>query len=522
MRIRNTVIVIILYDIDLLFFKKYAKRSCVSVDLRVHFLLGGGGTNTYSLMASSNRWRPKAIRSASFYGESAASSTSNHGGSSPLVNSLVPLSFGAMRAKRPRLFRHTFPLQRHAFEYADGAVDPDAPESEQQYVRVFSYQAPGTGKRRFLAFKGDLVDFVAKYLSIPPLERHFYEIIRHGTPCRAYLDLEYAKECNLNVDGDALTNAIIDSMSKRMKKVYRVDAALQNFIVLDSSTSTKFSRHVILNHPGAIFLDNSHVGAFVRSCVADAGKALWVRKKSTQSETCCFVDLAVYTKNRAFRMYLSSKQGRASVLEPGPFNKFPFNDATTAGVAVFLEQSLVAVPAADVWDCIVASENEAPSAKELEHQFGTGAPPQQRFSAPHCARAPAGSKAQRANAAPSPFPLIDEQVCRIATAAIAYPRARIRSWTLDEEASRLRLDIAANRYCHNVARAHKSNHVYYVVDLAKRTVRQKCLDPDCAGFASTSWRLEDAPSLSSASSSESGKNLKGALEQLMRVRDLRK
>ena len=33
---------------------------------------------------------------------------------------------------------------------------------------------------------------------------------------------------------------------------------------LDSSTASKFSRHVIVRAPGVAFASNAHVGAFVR------------------------------------------------------------------------------------------------------------------------------------------------------------------------------------------------------------------------------------------------------------------
>ena len=370
-------------------------------------------------------------------------------------------------------------------------------------------------ERGAFCFRGDLVEFVSKYLSIPPLERHFYEIIRHRIPCRPYLDLEFAKSCNENADGDAMTRTIIDCMTKRLAQVYGVAVSPVDFLVLDSSTQTKFSRHVILNHQDVVFLDNNHVGAFIRSCVACGGEALWVRKKDGASENqmSCFVDLAVYTKNRAFRMYLSSKQGRASVLEPGPFNQFPFDDSTNASVAEFLKQSLVSVPTATVWTCIVASLNDAPSVRELEHQFGSGSAP------PPNHRANSGARIRRSrhpavNGPPSPFPLIDDQVCRIATSACPRACARVRSWALDEETSTLRLDIADNRYCFNARRAHKSNHVYYVVDIARGTIVQRCLDPDCRGFASSPpWHVD-------AKIDGSDDTIKGTLEQLIRVRNL--
>lgn len=39
--------------------------------------------------------------------------------------------------------------------------------------------------------------------------------------------------------------------------------------------------------------------------------------------------------------------------------------------------------------------------------------------------------------------------------------------------------ITHNRYCENIGREHKSNHIMIVVDLRSATFYQKCYDPDC-------------------------------------------
>lgn len=43
-----------------------------------------------------------------------------------------------------------------------------------------------------------------------PALRHVYEIIREGAPCRMYFDLEFARGCNEDLDGDALVRAWIN------------------------------------------------------------------------------------------------------------------------------------------------------------------------------------------------------------------------------------------------------------------------------------------------------------------------
>eukprot|EP01116_Phalansterium_solitarium_P006383 TRINITY_DN1867_c0_g2_i1.p3 TRINITY_DN1867_c0_g2~~TRINITY_DN1867_c0_g2_i1.p3 ORF type:complete len:152 (+),score=67.97 TRINITY_DN1867_c0_g2_i1:501-956(+) len=55
----------------------------------------------------------------------------------------------------------------------------------------------------------------------------------------------------------------------------------------------------------------------------------------------------------------------------------------------------------------------------------------------------------------------------------------LRSWVYFEQSKVLIYNISKNRYCENLGRAHKSNHVFYVVDLLKQHFYQKCHDPDC-------------------------------------------
>lgn len=47
------------------------------------------------------------------------------------------------------------------------------------------------------------------------------------------------------------------------------------------------------------------------------------------------------------------------------------------------------------------------------------------------------------------------------------------------------------RYCENIGRWHKSNNIYWIVDLNKKKMYQKCHDEDCSGFLSTPKNLPE-------------------------------
>lgn len=80
------------------------------------------------------------------------------------------------------------------------------------------------------------------------------------------------------------------------------------------------------------------------------------------------------------------------------------------------------------------------------------------------------------------------------------PGGFVRSWCCYESKSgrkKLRLDIGGNRWCLNKNRQHKSNHIYFIVDLWRGVFFQKCHDADCVNFLSQwfpvpPWEMEEA------------------------------
>lgn len=57
-------------------------------------------------------------------------------------------------------------------------------------------------------------------------------------------------------------------------------------------------------------------------------------------------------------------------------------------------------------------------------------------------------------------------------------------WYLGDCILRLCVMLGGIRYCENINRSHKSNGIYYVVNLREGNFVQKCHDPDCKYFRS--------------------------------------
>ena len=204
---------------------------------------------------------------------------------------------------------------------------------------------------------------------VMPSLRHVYEIIREGYPCRLYFDLEFPKNENPNVDGDNLTCRWIELILWKLYEYFGLCLGFDSVVDLESSTDKKFSRHITFiirenanilaekvsfdgSHQKSesqndekrelLFLNNIEVGKFVFSVVSDMLQQSendveevhdhTHHNKATEIDTCAscpefkdfwllkdgkpifFADLGVYTRNRAFRLFSSSKYGKKAAL----------------------------------------------------------------------------------------------------------------------------------------------------------------------------------------------------------------
>lgn len=56
---------------------------------------------------------------------------------------------------------------------------------------------------------------------------------------------------------------------------------------------------------------------------------------------------------------------------------------------------------------------------------------------------------------------------------------RFNSWTWFRETQTLILELAGTRFCERIGREHRSNNVYYCIDLLAGTFFQRCYDNEC-------------------------------------------
>jgi hypothetical protein len=214
------------------------------------------------------------------------------------------------------------------------------------------------------ADKSHVTRHACRYSSGPRFtagRRHFYEVIPSTRACNLYVDVEWTRKNGANawIDDDRVMRSLIDKLCKFISTVFAgVHCSPEGILHLESSTSDKFSRHLILNAVSAadniesplraMFADNLHAGAFIADFISneaalagltigqsmDAQTLHRLHQENEAAQLFCLnfdgaltscVDTGIYNKNRCFRLPLSSKCGKSAVLVPHSSNQMPLD-----------------------------------------------------------------------------------------------------------------------------------------------------------------------------------------------------
>eukprot|EP00058_Branchiostoma_floridae_P018553 XP_002604042.1 hypothetical protein BRAFLDRAFT_71668 [Branchiostoma floridae] len=447
--------------------------------------------------------------------------------------------------RRPSPVWRLFPRQKLAFDFARCC---------KQDVHVFACEVEGeseNGQRKYLVTTYE--QFWDMYSVLHPnMDGHFYEVIPEGATCHLYFDLEFSKVVNPGSDGVAMVQTLIRCVCWFLKKKYNLSCTEEHVLDLESSTEEKFSHHLIFHLPGAAFQDNIHAGNFVhqmceklhlcteqQSPLAGDAELQELREavpgldqlvvKSKDGERVLFIDAGVYTKNRNFRLYQSTKLGRRAPLLVAPQCKYKLREGSKACLEgskacwdkqVFLDSLVSNVrfsPEMRVLRCEEGNSSsgrfrpgreagdnsrgrDSTSREVTDQLLGCSSSPYPEVDAyvvlqasredqlSGCSSSPypevdayvvlqAWREDQLSGCSSSPYPEVDAYV--VLQASREGVHGGIRQWTYFSQGEVLMYDIAHNRWCENIGRAHRSNHVMFVADLKRQVLYQKCHDPVC-------------------------------------------
>ncbi|XP_066996611.2 DNA-directed primase/polymerase protein [Anabrus simplex] len=351
-------------------------------------------------------------------------------------------------------------------------------------VMTFVFQHGLSGERLFLVAHPLMF---WHYDSMRNENRCSYEVIPEGCACKLYFDLEFSKELNPLHDGGKMTDVFIELVCSYIKKTFGIMVKREHVLDMDSTTEFKFSRHLIFQLPHAVFKDNYSVGNFVKmickdlalkkdsnsfnlnvSClnVDDISKLFILNSKG---ESRLFCDEGVYTKNRHFRLYHSSKWKRNAPLILSKENTF-HPSSSELNIANMDEDTIVFLHS-----LITYLGNDVDSLKVLEFgESGIQTPVNT-----HSTR----SFNEKCDGSSSPYPYIDMFIKQLVAPGKIY------RWFYFASGNCVVYNIVGYRYCNNIGREHRSNNIKYVVSLNEKCYYQKCYDPECSGYRSKAFKL---------------------------------
>ncbi|XP_062905472.1 DNA-directed primase/polymerase protein isoform X3 [Mobula hypostoma] len=193
-----------------------------------------------------------------------------------------------------------------------------------------------------------------------------------------------------------------------------------------------------------------------------------------------FVDLGVYTRNRNFRLYGSSKLGKNTsfrVAEDNQFTPKPQDHASKEEL-YFLSSLVSNVRFFDGLTILTCDSPDVKKSKGQHIQDDSYHFVSETMGGYHC----------------SPYPEIDNFI----TSQVNKGGVQgvLRRWNYFSSEELIVYDISKNHWCENIGRAHKSNNIILissriVVDLKREIWYQKCYDPVCRAqrFRSESYPL---------------------------------
>jgi DNA-directed primase/polymerase protein len=203
----------------------------------------------------------------------------------------------------------------------------------------------------------------------------------------------------------------------------------------------------------------------------------------------CIVDTAVYTRNRMFRCWGSTKLGKSLVLALDPYCSGLQSSAlaTIAPTDEAFFQSLISMarPAQGVTFIDLFHASDDGTHRTVSHH-----------RSPCVSHHSRGSRSDL-HLLPSPFPAIDE-LARGAASVLppTVPSHQRQASSQHENCQRviqfsivydidgitpaaIFYPVLHTKFCSHIGREHKSNGVYFVANLSSRQLSLKCHDPDC-------------------------------------------
>lgn len=171
------------------------------------------------------------------------------------------------------------------------------------------------------------------------------EVIQVDKACHLYLDIDVDLKETPGIDvrecWSKIQPIIVQHMHAYINRELTPESARPSsdvsFNIMDSSSDTKGSLHIVVKVADHLFKNAAHCGAYMR-CLQ---KWIELNQPSLQGHF-MFVDMGVYTRNRLFRMLGNTKVGQRRFLTNG--KEFTFEswvDARVQPVNISLDMKMI-------------------------------------------------------------------------------------------------------------------------------------------------------------------------------------
>ena len=308
------------------------------------------------------------------------------------------------------------------------------------------------GRRRFVSCPYS--EFCKKYLALDPELCHFFEVIREDIPARLYFDIDVKKSPLFSIASFILIDMLLKCLDHFLYDKFGLRCNQDEVLILDSSSNEKFSLHFIF--PKVIFYNNLEVGLFVKAMANTAPDFLFMTT-GDESKTSFVSDLSVYTRNRHFRLWKSSKLGSNRFLRIAEENKYPI----TSSEQVFFD-SVISLP----------------RFKNDQGLLRFQSSPEQQVRVMPLSTVTSNSLPV------TRYPDLYQFVLRHIRAHPKYAHVTIPEIIEHPHGRWLTFPIKGSKWCDHVNRCHKNNRPYFSVSLDTSCIYAMCHSNNCSGYRS--------------------------------------
>jgi hypothetical protein len=329
--------------------------------------------------------------------------------------------------------------------------------------KIFAKDIDTKGKKFFL--RGNRQQYITQYNK--ELKRgatHWYEILLEDRPCPVVLDIESKNKQYIK------TREAIEELMKVFNiAVESKTGQSDEYMYLDSSSADKVSFHII----GTVMFKNlAHVGALVRSVWSGLqtlrsnnlelpeGISMQSIEYLYEADGTWIVDDCIYTRNRFFRLPLSSKKGSKRVLKP----LYPPGKKTNGWTEMLVQRP----HGGPVYECLEMCGSD---------------PIYTSMPADRCMKCVDGQwmlmekkRTQHQTVCTAVHPYVEPVIDKLNAMGymlkndLKFNSAR-RSWCVN----------TYSKQCGIAKREHASNHIWFEIDGLGGRVIQRCYDSNCAG-----------------------------------------